>query len=382
MKIVSMGGGTGLSTLLKGLKSYIWEGWRSEFSEIMRETVAGDAGRLITDLTAVVTVSDDGGSSGRLRREFQVLPPGDIRNCMVALSEDETLLSRLFQFRFTSGAGLKGHSFGNLFLTALTGVTGDFQEAVKVSGEVLAIRGSIVPSTMTDVTLEAVLDDGRVVKGETKVSQSLRRIKRVRLRPSRCRPMPQTLKAIEQADGITIGPGSLYTSLIPNLLVKGVPAAIRNSRGAKIFICNLMTQPGETTHFSAADHLRAIYDHAGMALFDYVLVNKAPISAAARKRYQAQKSQPVDIDRGKLERMGVHVVEGNFVSEKRSGPAAGRWVRHDPDELARAILDISASHQYWGGATRTPAQRVRANGQERKHSSDLLSRSTMESPPR
>ncbi|MBI3935147.1 MAG: YvcK family protein [Acidobacteria bacterium] len=351
MKIVSMGGGTGLSTLLKGLKTYIREDWKTDLLEIVLEKAAGESSPTVTDLTAVVTVSDDGGSSGRLRREFQVLPPGDIRNCMVALSEDEALLSRLFQFRFASGAGLKGHSFGNLFLTALTGITGDFQEAVKVSGEVLAIRGNIFPSTITNVSLEAVLDDGRVVKGETKISRSLQKIKRIRLAPARCRPMPQTLEAISQADAITLGPGSLYTSLIPNLLVKGVPEALRKSGAAKIYICNLMTQPGETTHFSAADHLRAIYDHCGQPLFDYVLVNSAPISASMRRRYQAQKSQPVAVNRTELEKMGVQVVAGDFVAEKRSGPSSGRWVRHHPERLATAVLYIAASHRYWGSST-------------------------------
>ena len=364
MKIVSMGGGTGLSTLLKGLKGYIREEWKSELLDLVLEKAAGESTRTVTDLTAVVTVSDDGGSSGRLRREFQVLPPGDIRNCMVALSEDEALLSRLFQFRFASGAGLKGHSFGNLFLTALTGITGDFQEAVKVSGEVLAIRGSIVPSTMTNVTLEAVLEDGRVVKGETKVSRSLRRIKKIRLKPSQCRPMPQTLEAIKQADAITLGPGSLYTSLIPNLLVKGMPAALKQSHGAKIYICNLMTQPGETTHFSATDHLRAIYDHCGTPLFDYVLVNTAPISPAARKRYQAQKSLPVAVNREELERMGVRVVEGDFVAEKRSGPSSERWVRHHSERLAKTVLDVAASHHYWeSGTSETASQPQSASTQ-------------------
>ena len=369
MKIVSMGGGTGLSTLLKGLKSYIRGDWKSDLLEIVLEKASGESALTVTDLTAVVTVSDDGGSSGRLRREFQVLPPGDIRNCMVALSEDEALLSRLFQFRFTSGAGLKGHSFGNLFLTALTGITGDFQEAVKVSGEVLAIRGSIVPSTMTNVRLEAVLDDGRVVRGETKISRSLRRIRRIRLQPARCRPMPQTLAAIQQADAITLGPGSLYTSLIPNLLVRGVSAAIRNSSAARIYVCNLMTQPGETTHFSAADHLRAIYEHCGGPLFDYVLVNAARISPAARKRYQTQKSQPVAVDREELERLGVEVVEGDFVAEKRSGPSAGRWVRHHSDRLAKAVLDVAASHRYWkspSGQAGAEPQDVLAGGARRR----------------
>ncbi len=337
-----MGGGTGLSTLLRGLKGHMYEERSGDILElVLRKTFTQDR-PAITDLTAVVTVSDDGGSSGRLRREFQVLPPGDIRNCMVALSEDEALLSRLFQFRFASGKGLKGHSFGNLFLTALTGVTGDFQEAVKLSGEVLAIRGKIFPSTMSDVTLEATLDTGRVVKGETQVSRSRRPISSVRLVPRLCRPLPQTLEAISQADAITIGPGSLFTSLIPNLLVRGIPKAIAGSRAAKIFICNLMTQPGETSHFTAADHIRAVHEHCGMQLFDYALVNTAPISAASRRRYQA-----VTADLQELRALGVRVVEGDFVSEKRTGPAKDRWVRHHSERLAQAVIDTSAAHLYW-----------------------------------
>jgi uncharacterized cofD-like protein len=302
------------------------------------------------DITAVVTVTDDGGSSGRLRRDFAVLPPGDIRNCMVALSEDEALLSRLFQFRFASGSGLKGHSFGNLFLTALTGVTGDFQEAIQVSGEVLATRGRIFPSTVTSVTLEAVLENGRRVKGETQISRSKKRIQQIRLVPSDCRPAPQTLDAIQHADAVTLGPGSLYTSLIPNLLVRGVPEALAQTRAAKIYICNLMTQPGETTHYSAADHLRAIYDHCGTPLFDYVLVNTAPISAAALKRYLAQKSQPVPVYREELEKMGARVVEGDFVAENRSGPASARWVRHHSERLAKAVLEVASGHHYWSSS--------------------------------
>jgi uncharacterized cofD-like protein len=298
----------------------------------------------------VVTVSDDGGSSGRLRRDFEMLPPGDIRNCMVALSEDEALLSQLFQFRFEGGRGLKGHSFGNLFLTALTGVTGDFQEAIKLSGEVLAIRGRIFPSTMTRVTLRAVLEGGEVVEGETKISHSRRRIKRVRLVPSNCRPAAQTLEAIAQADAITLGPGSLYTSLIPNLLVRGIPQALADSRAAKIYICNLMTQPGETTHFSAADHLRAIHEHCGRRIFNYVLVNNAPIPPLAQKRYRAQRSELVAVCKEELEQLGVTVIEDNFVAEKLPGPATARKIRHNSEKLASAILALIVSHQYWGSA--------------------------------
>jgi uncharacterized cofD-like protein len=348
MKIVSLGGGTGLSTLLKGLKSYYPAEPAPDLLEMVLERAAGVARLQITDLSAVVAVSDDGGSSGRLRREFQVLPPGDIRNCMVALSGDEALLGKLFQFRFASGRGLKGHSFGNLFLTALTGITGDFQEAIQVSSEVLAIRGHIYPSTMSNARLEAELDNGRVVHGETAVSRSKRSIRRLRLLPRHCRPVPKTLEAIAAADVITLGPGSLYTSLIPNLLVRGVADAIAASRAARIFICNLMTQPGETSHFSAADHLRAVMDHAGgRQLFDYVIVNSGAISPSSLRRYRANGSRPVAAGQAELEQLGVRVVSGDFVIEKRTGPASERWVRHDPERLALAVLETGSSHHYW-----------------------------------
>jgi uncharacterized cofD-like protein len=366
-----MGGGIGLSTLLKGLKQHFRGGWTRDSLRIGLEKSVGRRPPGVTELSAVVAVSDDGGSSGRLRREFQVLAPGDIRNCMVALSEDEALLSRLFQYRFAAGEGLKGHSFGNLFLTALTGVTGDFQEAVKVSGEVLAIRGHILPSTMSNVTLAAVLEGGQAIRGETKISRSRSRIARIRLVPPNCRPLPQTLEAIRHADAITVGPGSLFTSLIPNLLVRGVAREITRSRAARIFICNLMTQPGETTAFSAADHLRAIYNHCAAPLFDYVLVNTAPISLAARRRYQRARSYPVAVDREELEKLGVRVVEGDFVSEEASGPKSARRVRHHSDRLARAVLDIAVNHHYWGSLLKpateeriaTPRSSSRRRGQ-------------------
>ena len=375
MKIVSMGGGTGLSTLLKGLKGFVQGEWAGDLLQRVLEKAYGEPSASVTELSAVVTVTDDGGSSGRLRREFQVLPPGDIRNCMVALSEDEALLSRLFQFRFTSGHGLKGHSFGNLFLTALTGVTGDFQEAVKLSGEVLAIRGRIFPSTMSSVTLAATLENGRIVKGETQISRSRQRIQRLRLVPADCEPAPQTLEAIRQADAITLGPGSLYTSLIPNLLVRGVSEALAESPAARIYICNLMTQPGETTHYSAADHLRAIIEHCGKPLFDYVLVNSAPISPAARKRYQEEKSQPVIADREELEKMGVTVVEGNFLSEKRPGPSDGRRVRHHSGYLAQAVLDIASSHHYWASSEKQAARKRVDGTRPRRVEPSIRSRS-------
>jgi uncharacterized cofD-like protein len=310
LRIVSIGGGTGLSVLLHGLKRYP------------------------VDITAVVTVSDDGGSSGRLRREFDVQPPGDIRNCMVALSEDEALLSRLFQYRFRTGRGLKGHSFGNLFLTALTEVLGNFSEAVRASSEVLNIAGSIYPSTENDVALEAVLENGAVVRGETKISRSRRRIKAIRLRPRRCRPHPKTLAAIEQADLITLGPGSLFTSVIPNLLVEGIPQAIRRARALKAYFVNLMWQPGETSDFTASDHIRAIDEHAGGKLLDYAIVNTQPIRAALRKRYAHQQALPVENDVERIEAMGIRVVGGNFLQESQK-------VRHNPEEIAAVAVRLA-----------------------------------------
>src|SRR5262249_46222536 len=243
LRIVAIGGGTGLSSLLQGLKHYA-------------------QGAPVVDITAIVTVSDDGGSSGRLRREFEVLPPGDIRNCMVALSEDEALLSRLFQYRFQNGHGLKGHSFGNLFLTAMTRITGDFHEAVKVSSEVLRIAGSIYPATGADIVLEAILEDGHRVTGETAITKSRSNISRILLRPEKCLPLPEAIEALAAADLITLGPGSLFTSVIPNLLVEGIADAIRRSPAVKAYFVNLMWQPGETMNYSASDHLQAIYNHS------------------------------------------------------------------------------------------------------------------------
>jgi uncharacterized cofD-like protein len=291
----------------------------------------------IADLVAVVTVTDDGGSSGRLRREYAMLPPGDIRNCLVGLSEDEALLSRLFQYRFPVGRGLAGHSFGNLFLTALSNVTGDFPEAVRVSGQVLAIRGRIFPSTTANVTLEALLEGGRVVRGETKISRSRRQIRRVRLVPRSARPQPEVLRSIRDADLILLGPGSLYTSLIPNLLVRGVAGAIRHSRAKRVYIANLMTQPGETDGYSVADHIRAIYAHSHEGLFDCVVVNRTGISPSALRRYRRQGSTPVDPSFYELRRMGISWITGEFLLEDEV-------VRHDHKRLAKLILSHCATH--------------------------------------
>jgi uncharacterized cofD-like protein len=317
LKIVAIGGGTGLATLLRGLRPY-----------------ALPAPSLV-DVTAVVTVTDDGGSSGRLRQDFDVLPPGDIRNCLVALSGDEPLLSRLFQYRFPAGQGLKGHSFGNLFLTALSNVTGDFAQAVRVSSEVLAIAGRIFPSTATNVSLEATLQNGARVAGETRISKSRARIQRVALIPRHAPPLRETLQAIAEADLITLGPGSLFTSVIPNLLVEGIPKAIRKSSAVKVHIVNLMSQPGETTGFSAADHVEAIHQHSCAGLLDCVVLNTRPITRFQGRKYAQLKARPVEIDLDRLKAMGLRIIEKDLLDQ-------GATVRHEPASLARVVLDLAA----------------------------------------
>jgi len=313
LRIVAIGGGTGLSTLLHGLKPFAPH-------EV--------------DITAVVTVTDDGGSSGRLRREFDVLPPGDIRNCMVALCEDEALLSKLFQYRFAEGKGLKGHSFGNLFLTALTNLTGDFAKAVRVSSEVLASRGRIYPSTAENVVLEAELENGSIVSGETRISKSRRRIRRLHLVPSTCKPLAETLRAIEAADLITFGPGSLFTSVIPNVLVHGIPRAIQRAPALKAYFVNLMWQPGETIGFTASDHVAAIHQHAGADLLDVVVVNTTPIRPAQRRKYAAEEAQPVVNDMPRLQAMGLEVVGADLL-------AKGSIVRHDSETAGAIAMDLA-----------------------------------------
>jgi uncharacterized cofD-like protein len=321
LRIVSIGGGTGLSTLLRGLKRYARVG----------------PGAL--DITAVVTVTDDGGSSGRLRREFDVLPPGDIRNCMVALSEDEALLGRLFQYRFSNGRGLKGHSFGNLFLTAMTNLTGDFSHAVKLSAEVLAVLGRIYPATAANVVLEATLADGRKVSGETRISRSKSRIERIGLRPRSPKPLPETLEAIERADVITLGPGSLFTSVIPNLLVDGIPQAMAASRADKAYFVNLMSQPGETTGFRASDHVEAIQRHCGCRLIDICVVNTRTIAGRALDRYQAQAAQPVENDLKNLKQLGLKVRLEDLV--RMSAEKAPGMIRHDPTALGAVVVELA-----------------------------------------
>jgi uncharacterized cofD-like protein len=327
MKVLAIGGGTGLATLLRGLKAHA----RPSGYDAPRSPA-------ISRLTAVVTVTDEGGSSGRLRREFRILPPGDIRNCMVALAEDETLFTRLFNYRFSSGRGLRGHSFGNLFLTALTHLTRDFTQAVKVSSEVLAICGEIFPATLADVRLRAKLRDGRTVIGERAITNTRSPIDRLEIVPSRCRPLPETLAAIEAADLITLGPGSLYTSLIPNLLVRGIPEAIERSPALKVYVCNLMTQPGETRRCTASDHIRAIQQHGGGRVLNYVVLNTRSFSPALRRRYAMQRAEPVVNDLDQIRALGVEPVTANLLDE-------GRVARHDPRRLAQLLLDLAGKRQ-------------------------------------
>src|SRR5437762_2904596 len=281
LRLVAMGGGTGLSTLLAGLKSFTGQEKESAWLE---------------SLSAIVTVTDDGGSSGRLREELQMLPPGDIRNCMIALSEDSTLLARLFRHRFRGSGDLAGHSFGNLFLAALTEVTGDFAEAVRLSSEVLASKGHIYPATITDVHLVAELDDGREVLGESQITAARRAIRRLRLEPEQCLPLPLALTAIYEADVITVGPGSLYTSILPNLLISKVAQTIADAHGMKIFIANLMTQPGETDGYDLRQHLNTVRSYAPEIKFDAVIVNNRSISDEQARVYAADGACQIDID--------------------------------------------------------------------------------------
>jgi len=324
LRVVAMGGGTGLSTLLKGLREYV--------------AGAGEpaAPPMISELTALVTVTDDGGSSGRLRKEFNILPPGDIRNCIVALSQDEALLSRLFQYRFRGESALDGHNFGNLFLTALFSITGDFAEAVKLSSEILATRGHIYPATTSNVELEAVMDDGTRVRGETSITKSQKRIVRLEMTPADVKPLPQTLEALAQADLITVGPGSLFTSLIPNVLVHGIADAMAASPAVKVFVCNLMTQANESLGLSAADHIRAIYAHAGREIFDYALVNRTPASPELKAKYALEAATQIVAQPGNLEKLGVQPIFGDYLVED-NGVA-----RHAYDAVARDLLHLAS----------------------------------------
>ena len=326
LRVVAIGGGTGLSTLLTGLKRFVLS---------PAEIQAHPNSPIIRDLCAVVTVSDDGGSSGRLRKELNMLPPGDIRNCIVALSEDEALLSRLFRHRFDKGSGLEGHSFGNLFLAALTSLTDDFSEAVRLSSEILVTRGHIYPATTSNIELEALMEDGTRVRGETKITASKGRIRELFLVPPNVEPMPQTLDAIAHADMITIGPGSLFTSLIPNLLVRGIAQAIVESPATKIYICNLMTQANESLGLTAADHIRALNRHAQKQIFDFALINRTPVSDELKAKYATEGACQIVNDLHAIEALGVVPVLGDYLDE-------GGVARHNTARVARDLMQLMA----------------------------------------
>ncbi len=325
LHVVAIGGGTGLSTLLKGLKRYVGRPGAPQ----------GPDHPEISELCAVVTVSDDGGSSGRLRKELNMLPPGDVRNCIVALSEDEALLSRLFQHRFVKGSGLEGHSFGNLFLAALTSITSDFSEAVRLSSEILLTRGHIYPATTSHVELEALMEDGSRVRGETKITASSGRIKQLFLDPPDVQPLPQTLQAMARADLITLGPGSLFTSLIPNLLVPGIAQAIVNSAAVKVYVCNLMTQANESLGLTAADHIRALNRHAQTKrIFDFALINRTPAPPALKAKYALEGANQIVADLEAIEELGVIPVLGDYLDE-------GMVARHKTDRIATDLMELA-----------------------------------------
>ncbi len=310
---MAIGGGTGLAVLLRGLKHGVGAG--------------------IADLTAVVTVSDDGGSSGRLRRDFGILPPGDIRNCIVALADDEDLLARLFQYRFADGEGLSGHSFGNLFLAALTGVTGDFYQAILTAESILSVRGRILPATLADVRLKGLGLSGRLYDGESAIGGSGEPLQELTLEPAAADPFPAAAAAIRSADLILLGPGSLYTSILPNLLIPGIRAAIRESRGRVALLLNLMTQPGETDRMDAAAHVEAVERHAGGPLLEFALVNSAELPRQSLAAYAEAGSEPVAVDAAALGEKGVEVVAADLLAD-------GALIRHDPAKLLRAVIEL------------------------------------------
>ncbi|MGD9155954.1 MAG: YvcK family protein [Bacillota bacterium] len=314
-KVVVVGGGTGLGTILRGLKE------------------------ISSNLTAIVTVADDGGSSGRLRTEFGILPPGDIRNCLVAMADLEPLMERLMQYRFKNGSGLTGHNFGNLFLTVLTDITGDFEAAIKESCKVLAVRGQVLPATLQHVVLQAELVDGALVTGESQISQAPTAIRRVFLEPDDVKPVREALTAIAEADLIILGPGSLFTSIIPNLLVTEITTAIKAAKATKVYICNAMTQPGETDHMSASEHIRQIYEHTGPGLIDIALVNTAAIPTKTLVRYAKENAYPVTPDLENIKAMGITPIGEPLI-------AKSRVIRHDARRLAVIIEQLIRAKKF------------------------------------
>ncbi len=340
LRVVAIGGGTGLSTLLHGLREYV--------SRSAPNATRGE----ISDLAALVTVTDDGGSSGRLRKGFNMLPPGDLRNCMVALCEDEDLLAQLFAHRFRGGEALKGHNFGNLFVAALTEITGDFGQAIQLASKILATRGRIYPVTTANTTLVARMDDGSEVRGETKITASKRRIAELMLDPPNAAPLPEALEAIQKADLITVGPGSLYTSLITNLLVEDIPAALANARGVCVYVCNLMSQANESLGLTASEHIKRIYEHTGAPIFDYALVNTTRFSDETLARYAAEGAAPIIADIENIEALGVQCIPGDFASEETK-------VRHAADRVSETLLALGRASRSGAGLKAGEAQASR-----------------------
>nr|WP_249292558.1 YvcK family protein [Metabacillus flavus] len=309
-KIVIIGGGTGLSVLLRGLKSYP------------------------VDITAIVTVADDGGSSGRLRDELKIPPPGDIRNVLAALSDVEPLVEELFQHRFNKGDSLTGHSLGNLILAAMTNITGDFTHAIKEMSKVLNVRGKVLPAANSSVMLHAEMEDRSVVSGESKIPESAKKIKRVFLTPENIDPLPETIDVIQEADLIILGPGSLYTSILPNLLVPKIGQEVCKAKAKKVYICNVMTQPGETLGYKASDHIKALYDHMNCAFIDTILVNADTIPDTIKQRYAAELAQPVHADLEELEKLGLSIVHDHLITDDRD------VIRHDTNKVAKLLYGI------------------------------------------
>jgi len=329
-KIVAVGGGTGLSMLLRGIKN------------------------ITNNITAVVTVGDDGGSSGRLREDMGILPPGDIRNCIAALADDENLITKLFQYRFKSGEGLEGHSFGNLFLTALCAITGDMVRAVKESSNVLSIRGRVLPSTLDDMKLVAEMEDGRIIHGESNIPEAHGKIKRLFTDPSHCHALEDVITAIKDADLIILGPGSLYTSVIPNLLISEISQEIAKSHAKKIYVCNIMTQPGETDNYSASDHVRALMQHANSKnIIDAVLVNDF-IPCNLAQKYEMAGSYPVKLDLENLKKLGIKMFPKKLIEDSREG-----LVRHSSNRVARAIYYWFRKEHKIDKATKTSHQDIK-----------------------
>ena len=307
-RIVAVGGGTGLSMLLSGVKN------------------------ITNNLTAIVTVGDDGGSSGRLREDLGILPPGDIRHCITALADDEDLVNKLFKYRFNNGEGLEGHSFGNLFITALCDITGDMVSAVRASSKVLSIRGRVLPATLDDMKLVAEMEDGRIVHGESTIPEAKGKIKRLFTEPENCKALPEVIQAIRNAELIILGPGSLYTSVIPNLLIKEISEEISKSKAKKIYVCNIMTQPGETDGYKASDHLKALIQHAGSdKIVDAVLVNNS-LPQTLSDKYEKAGSYPVEVDSAEIKKMGIKICDKKLIQDSKEG-----LVRHSSSRVARAI---------------------------------------------